>query len=346
MIGSDVPQQPLVIRDPQEHSMGWSLHRYVATRVHEFLDDESYRRIVVTGSYDRSVGISKKEKTDKLENWQRPTAEVDGNELRIHCFPGRAYVFHYGSLIATHLALSQRDPSPVEIELPPHTACEEEIARAGFSALEPTSVLVVASGNDMLAPADAVWLDYGTFAKRIERIDRSEVTWLAVKHSFWGDIAYHLGRALAKAGFPLVIFVGKLGSLVPDHEPNVTLASGCSSLLGKETISWSNVFRDRELASGRHVTLPSVLQETVAWTHERQSQFEFVDPEIGNLAAGVVEGGSRFSYLHLVSDNLSRKYAEDLSNERAASPRNRRGNAYTQLGKILRNELLRQVSSV
>ena len=84
----------------------------------------------------------------------------------------------------------------------------------------------------------------------------------------------------------------------------------------------------------------------MAWTHERQSQFEFVDPEIGNLAAGVVEGGSRFSYLHLVSDNLSRKYAEDLSNERAASPRNRRGNAYAQLGKTLHNELLRRLSSV
>ncbi|KAI4252416.1 MAG: hypothetical protein L6R42_007975, partial [Xanthoria sp. 1 TBL-2021] len=37
---------------------------------------------------------------------------------------------------------------------------------------------------------------------------------------------------------------------------------------------------------------------------------------IGHMAQASVEGGTEFGYLHIISDNLARKYAFDLSNER------------------------------
>jgi hypothetical protein len=322
--------------------MGESLRPYVQSRVHELVDTADYRRIVVLGSYDRSLVVSRKEKSDKLENWQRPTAVLRKGELQIHCYPGRAYVFHYGSLIATHLVLTGRDPGLVDIILPSPSSCWAEISRSGLVALEPTASLIVASGNEMLATADSAWADHGVFATRTESYGSSTFTWLAVKHSFWGDIAFHLGKALATAGFPLIIFVGKLGSLVSDHEPNVTLATGASSVIGGTCVSWTNVFESHSdpcLVSGRHITLPSVLQETVTWRNNQENHFEFVDPEIGNLAVGVQSGGARFSYIHIISDNLSRKYKHDLSNEREPDVIMRRAAAYGRLGQLIRRTL-------
>lgn len=318
---------------------------YVHTRIHEEIDHATYERIVVHGRYDRSAGISIKEKTDKRENGQRPTAELRNTDLWINCFPGRAYVFHYGSLIATHLALTGRDPGLVEIRLPPLAACESEVLKSGYAGLIPTPVAVLASGNDWFAPSNAVWQDQGAFLLRTETIGLPTITWIAVKHSFWGDIAYFIGRSLARSGFGLVVFAGKLGSLVDSHEPNRTLATGGSSSLAGECVTWSNLFGSsihKNLATGRHVTLPSVLQESVTWTASQRGRFEFVDPEIGNMAAGVAAGGSRFSYLHMVSDNLSKKYDADLSNERDEAIRNQRRASYLTLKAIL----LESVSSV
>lgn len=347
MIGDDVPEQPMVISDPRDHSMGKSVSLYVEKRVHELVDSGPYRKITVVGSYDRSLVVSSKEKVDKRQNWQRPTAELRGDELRIHCFPGRAYVFHYGSLIATHLSLTRRDPGIVRITLPAPEVCESEIARSRIGSLEATPVVVVASGNDHLDPAGVIWTDHGTFSTRRERVGDVWVTWLAVKHSFWGDIAYHLGRVLALTGFSRVVFVGKLGSLVPEHKPNITLATGETSLIGTTEISWSGRFRPRNdgsIVSGRHITLPSVLQETVAWRNQVRSSAEFVDPEIGNMAAGVTESGSEFSYLHIVSDNLSKQYGYDLSNERATQVLERRAASYSRIGDVLRADLSRAIS--
>ena len=337
-VGAKVPERPVVISDPREHSMGASMFRYVQSRVHEFVDEASYRRVVVLGSYNRSIHISSKEKIDKLENWQRPTAEIRGDELLVHCFPGRGYVFHYGSLIATHLSLTGRDPDLVRIELPTTAQSAVEIDRLGYSSLRASHTLVVASGNEMLAPQGAVWVDHGAFLTRRELVGSQFVTWLAVKHSFWGDIAFHMGRALAVAGFSRIIFVGKLGSLVPEHKPNVTLVTGSSSSIDGKTLAWSNLFdalRPGDVIAGRHVTLPSVLQETIEWVAAHRGDYDYVDPEIGNFAAGVLEIGSSFSYLHLVSDNLSKKYEHDLSNERAEVVRVRRREGYTRIAEIL-----------
>lgn len=36
------------------------------------------------------------------------------------------------------------------------------------------------------------------------------------------------------------------------------------------------------------------------------------------MAKASLEGGTEFGYLHIISDNLARKYIHDLSNERLA----------------------------
>ncbi len=319
--------------------MGRSLVQYVHTRTHELIDGDGYDSIDVLGSYNRNLIVSTKEKCDKLENWQRPTAEFKDGVLRIHCFPGRAYVFHYASLIATHLALTGRDPTLVRMILPEPSECRSEILKSGFERLQPTPALVVASGNEKLNPDAAEWIDHGRFMARTEA---GRVTWLAVKHSFWGDIAFHLGNALAEVGFKLVIFVGKLGSLDPEHVPNRTLATGSTSTLAGHDIRWSNTFvpqLDRAMV-GRHVTVPSVLQETVTWRDELAGHFEFVDPEIGNFALGVTNAGAHFSYLHIISDNLSKTYRHDLSNERENIVVRNRADCYAKI----RDMVVRAVS--
>ena len=336
-----VPKAPLVLDDPSQHTMADSLLKYVATRTHEFVDELPYDNIHILGLYDRGKAASQKEKRDKPENWQRPTAELVSGELRICCFPGQAYVFHYASLIATYLALTNRDPTRVHFTLPSDEGCEMAINEAGYSTIEPTDVVIISSGISHLVSLDR-FRDYGSFQAKQGMLGASSVTWLIVKHSFWGDIAYWLGTALAKRGFPMVVFIGKLGSLDPQHVPNETLATGHQSTIDGQTVQWVNLFSESEamdVIEGAHITLPSVLQETITWRTSNIGKYAFVDPEIGNLATGTVSNGARFSYLHIVSDNLTRRFNEDLSNERSGSVPQKRVKLYHLIKQILQERL-------
>ncbi len=67
---------------------------------------------------------------------------------------------------------------------------------------------------------------------------------------------------------------------------------------------------------GKHLTLPSVLQETKQWVEDSCQEYSFVDPEIGHMAYAAQNTNIKFSYLHVVSDNFLHKYPFDLSNER------------------------------
>ena len=62
--------------------------------------------------------------------------------------------------------------------------------------------------------------------------------------------------------------------------------------------------------------MPSVMQETKKWLKANCGVADFVDPEIGHMALAAANYGVEFSYLHIISDNLSHKYEFDLSNER------------------------------
>jgi hypothetical protein len=73
------------------------------------------------------------------------------------------------------------------------------------------------------------------------------------------------------------------------------------------------------IVAGRHISLPSVLEETHDWLDQKASLYDFVEPEIGNLAQSSLTEGVGFGFLHIISDNLSKKYAYDLSNERLST---------------------------
>lgn len=326
---------PFVVADPAAHTMGQRLRRYVASRVHHAIDSEQYRSIRVIGSYDRSAQASETEKRGKRENWQRPTASRRADELMIHCFPGLDYVFHYGSLIATHLGLTGRDPGIVELVPPTFADCLAQIRCGGFDRLDRSELVIVGAGLETVYPG-AQWRDLGTFYASRER-DRS-VTWLIVKHSFWGDIARALLLHLHELGFHKFIFIGKLGSLRPGHVPNETLATGSSSNVEGTIISWSNLVETVTAANlyrGHHVTLPSVLQETCTWRESLPADCCFVDPEIGRFAQAAQETGAGFGYLHLVSDNVAASYAEDLSNERELGIPDKRKELYRNIAHLL-----------
>lgn len=135
-------------------------------------------------------------------------------------------------------------------------------------------------------------------------------------------------------GVKCVLYLGKLGSLQGYDMPNKVLATGNTSCVNGEMITWTNVLQGALKAQGHkqqlpgdekchgvvrygtHYTLPSVLQETKAWLANHIDQYDWVEPEIGNMAIASLDGKTEFGYLHIVSDNLAKKYVHDLSNER------------------------------
>ncbi len=62
---------------------------------------------------------------------------------------------------------------------------------------------------------------------------------------------------------------------------------------------------------------------------------DFVDQEIGHMASAAVSVDMEFTYIHIVSDNLARKYEEDLSDERVASVFAKRRRLQEQLNHIV-----------
>lgn len=89
----------------ENHSMGQSLERYIEMKLQDIIFSDSISEIRVVGNYDRSKGISVKEKNDKTFNYKRPTVFVNGDVATINCYPGMDYVYHYASLVKTYLAI-------------------------------------------------------------------------------------------------------------------------------------------------------------------------------------------------------------------------------------------------
>ena len=162
---------------------------------------------------------------------------------------------------------------------------------------------------------------------------------MGCKHTYWGEIAGRIVKFLAKNGVKRIIYSGKLGTLNSKLIPNQTIATGNSSILPNgRIIEWKNLFDeivDFQVFKGVHITVPSVLQETKTWLNENKSSVDFVDPEIGHMALSAYESGIEFSYLHIVSDNLSVKFETDLSNERRTDVIENRKNLCKKIGNMI-----------
>lgn len=270
------------------------------------------------GEYDRTCVVSDIEKADKMFNWQRPTAEIVGDELRIKCFPGRDYVLHYALIVATYLAIKGRFRDHVFYQPPRAEACNAILAQLDVM-MGLDAAVVVGWGVEHLAGAEG-WTANGNYAWKRVFTSGVSVLYLGFLHSIWGDVAGSVVARLAALGARRVLYVGKVGTLDGSVRPNTMLASGNESLVEGLRERWSDFFDDdvkheTGVLSGRHVTSPSTLLESRAWL-EQHRDYTFVDPEIGPMGRAARIAGIPFGFLHVISNNLSRSYPEDLSNER------------------------------
>jgi hypothetical protein len=293
-----------------------SLYRYLDIKMHELIRHEDVTRILVTGSYDRTSGISGVEKKGKLFNVHRPTAELAPDKtLIVKCYPGRDYVRHYAALIQTCCNLGG-DAREVRYMLPTEQECWSELIQSNINEVPVADVAIIGSGLDRLTSSQ--WHFGQPFSWASDRLKNMSVTFIGCKYSYWSYAGGRLVAYLGELGFKRVIYVGKLGALQPEVVPNEFLATGNMSAVEDEIARWTNVFagvKRENLIHGTHCNCPGVMMETKEWV-KRHREYDFVDSEIGQMGKFAVAAKVQFSYLHFVSDNVVKKYDEDLSNER------------------------------
>lgn len=325
---------------PTEHTMGVSLQRYMKIKVHPLIDEYNYKKIVVRGKFDRTYGISSKEKNDKLFNYIRPTAKIENSCLYLNCFPGIDYVFHYGNILKSYMALNGKKINITHI-LPSEVECWKIISESELKYIpKPHTVIMgYVEGLDGISE-EKLWHGNGNFLWKNVQLSTSKGILLGCKHTYWGEIAGRIVKFLAQNGVKRIIYSGKLGTLNSEFTPNNTIATGNVSILPNgEVVKWNNLFSDivdSQIFNGIHITVPSVLQETKAWFDNNKNLVDFVDPEIGHMALSAHESGIEFSYLHIISDNLSKKFETDLSNERRVDVIESRKKLCKKIGNIIK----------
>ncbi|WUH97753.1 hypothetical protein OHR68_30185 [Spirillospora sp. NBC_00431] len=318
-----------------------SLRRYLDIKVHNLVQDYDWARVHVIGDYDRSCMVSANEKNDKMFNWQRPTAEVQDDELVVKCFPGRDYVRHYALIIATYLNIARRYRGQVDYEFPTETVCAAAVDRL---CIDP-------SGDDLVVLGwglghfhnGASWTHGHGYAWQRAEIQGRRVLYLGYLHSIWGDAAGRVVSRLADLGARRVVYVGKVGALDPDIAPNTCLATGNISVLPARPTTWRNFFGETaaqqpDVRTGIHVTSPSTLLEDRNWLARHHGN-QFVDPEIGHMGHAAHTAGIEFGYLHVISNNLARPYPADLSNERLSMVIERRTELLDRIQEIIQRRL-------
>ena len=314
---SSIYETGYCVANYDSHSMGDSLKKYIEMKLPDILFSDKISEIHVVGNYNRNQGVSLKEKNDKLFNYKRPTVMLEDHVGLVNCYPGVDYVYHYASLIKTYLNILESDKK-LKVNFPSEQDIEQQLMKSNLKDIPKckTVILGYVVGFDYLSN-DNNWKGNGDFLWK--SIDNSKIL-LGCKHSYWGDIAGHIVSILAKQGVKNVIYIGKLGTLNKNNNPNETIATGSKSIfLDGSSIEWDNLFdneRNSLIKTGIHYTLPSIIQETKQWVEENENKVDFVDPEIGHMAKAAQDNGIYFSYMHIISDNLSKKFDEDLSNER------------------------------
>ena len=343
----EAPLCPMVA-SIEEHTMGESLFEYLNMKVHPDIKDHDWTTIKVKGCHSRAHAsrISAIEKRGKLFNWQRPTTSHAGSGvLELQCFPGLDYVEHYAGIVATYLALNRKSPKVVNFSLPTRLEQMKPLLESNLRELGDVDVAILGYVQGLERFTSGTWtMDDANelFAWKILTMPNGcRVAFIGCRVSFWGDIAGNVVRSLQILNkVKCTLYIGKLGSLRPEHKPNTLLATGNQSFVNGTMVTWTNVLEHAITKSafvqlGVHYTLPSVLQETKSWLAEREGSFDWVDPEIGHMAQASLEGQTSFGYLHVVSDNIAQKYPHDLSNERLEQVLNNRARLIAEIEDVV-----------
>ncbi|KAK8044044.1 hypothetical protein PG993_004068 [Apiospora rasikravindrae] len=349
--------------------MGASLPRYLEIKVHQAALDRAYNEIVVRSRYARHEASSpgsgsvafNGEKRDKPFNWERPTARVEGQTLYIECFPGYDHVEHYAEIVANYLKIREKQGVVGGKELTPSSRVFFEPASCSDTqrALQATNlghfpgdgvdtvILGLVWYLQRLTGPDTEWRGNGPWQWIVKSLGGRRVAFLGFRPAFWGDISGEVVHTLAsRFGIKEVLYLGKLGALQPEVAPNMWLATGQRSLVHGRVVEWSSALKDSverrgngAVIVGTHVTLGSVLHETKSWHAQLVGEVDFVDPEIGMMAQAAVRSGVRYGYLHMITDNLGRKYDEDLSNERKESVLRHRARLHQVVQDVIEDHL-------
>ncbi len=336
--------KPFVITNLTMHSMDASVFEYIEMKMHQKLrmDVSGYKEVVVVGMYDRSCEISDHEKTGKLTNWQRPTVEVVDDVLILKCFPGKDYVAHYASLVASYFALKGLPFDNVSFVIPTEQECWDAVYALPLDVIEKSDAIVVGSGLFNIAGETVLWQGNDEFLWASEVLENGKkISYAIFQFSFWGDILYRIIHVLAELGHTQAIFTAKIGGIDDQIIPNDTLATGSLTSINGEIVKWDNIFeavQSEKLLVGTHVNSHSVLLETKDWVR-LFSTFTFVDSEVGYFAKAAKEADLAFGYLHFVSNNLSKIFSEDLSNERSEVVIKKRSVLNSEIGKIIKKTI-------
>lgn len=325
-IDSDPHDSISIIDDVQSHTMETALYPYLQMKIHPLISSFNAETIVVRGKYERTHSILSNEKLDKQFNWKRPTVELsdDNKTLYLNCFPGKDYIYQYANVVASYIRINMIEDVEVLAEIPKKETCINALLKTNLSSM-PTSEIIILGKVEKLNElfSHQPWEGNGDFCWSGGIIGGKVVSLLGCKFSFWGDIAGNIIQLLAKNdGVETIIYTGKVGGLQIDMQTNAILATGYESYFQGKVITWENVLfisPAPNVIHGKHYTLPSVLQETKSWFEKIGFQYSFVDCEIGQMATSAKRYSLKFSYLHLISDNVAKVQNEHLGNERESN---------------------------
>lgn len=327
--------------DKKEHVMKEALSKYIDNKIHSLLKDniEIFSRIKIIGNYDRSIHVSKYEKNDKLFNSERPTAFIDGDILYISCFPGEDYIYHYAKLVSTYLHLNSIKKE-VSYILPSKLLIEHTFVKTNINTIPNSDVIIFGNIDKIGIFEEKKFEGKGNFLWKTGIINNKKVLLLGCKFSIWGSTGYDFIKVLAKNNtFSTFIYIGKLGTLSKKILPNKFIATGSESLVKNKIIKWNNIFdniNNDNIIFGKHITYASVLDETKKEIDFYKDKYEFIDPEVGNMAQACKKFNKQFSYLHIISDNVVKhSKSENLSNERKISILKKRISLFKEIGKII-----------
>ncbi|KAH7396122.1 hypothetical protein BKA66DRAFT_454504 [Pyrenochaeta sp. MPI-SDFR-AT-0127] len=330
---------------------------YLEPKVHPALKQSNWRTIVVKGSYKRGNNtiISSTENPGRGFNWQRPTAEVaDELTVLLHCFPGIDYVRHYASLISTYFSIlpDHNEMLPqVRFELPELGASSHLFSHSNIVDIGQADVIIMGYLENCPGHVIECKRDFAEI-----RILQEEVMFSWTKHKtaqgynvaylgcavpLWGEVVeefVHLLKRLSQ--MKCVLYVGRVGSLDSASKPNEVLATGTRCNIGDEVMHWDNALSAAVSSSpnvhhGGLVTVSSPLCEDHVWFQRWKEECRWVDCETAYIARASKECGIAFGYLHIVSDNLGREYADSLANEDTKEILAKRSVLFEEIDRIL-----------
>lgn len=331
--------------DPVLHTMGAALERYVLPKVPDWVLYERWPVEVVPAASMDELGDGKGK---KLFNWRRPRFVRAEETVYCRVTPGTAYALHYAHLVATAATIQARDV--VVTTSPPSTEKARDFIRQTMPHVPPADATILGY-TERLRIGDAdnyPWVMAPGWGWKLARVGPKRVLLVGCEFSFWGDVAGHVvAELLERQVSDWVIYVGKLGTLNALVQPNRMLATGTESLVDDQPVHWqgrlADVLPDDALLirGARHVTVDSVVEETMAWFDRYAPAYDLVDPEIGHMGTAARDAGAAFDYLHLVTDCLATDYGIGLYDERSRRVISRRIKLMEKANKMLEHGIIR-----